>query len=95
MTKKHFIALADSIKEHNSNVAEGWLKSEPFDEEQLKTIAGFCYRENNRFDRQLWFDYIAGNCGPDGGKLNACTHGRDGQNIPVEHCLACKKDGAR
>jgi hypothetical protein len=67
MSKKTFIALADAIREHNQMVAEGTLQAAPFDAEQLKTLAGFCYRENHKFLKERWFDYIAGVCGPNGG----------------------------
>jgi hypothetical protein len=63
MTKKHFIALADAIREHN--------KFEPataFSEPQLRTLIEFCRRENSAFMATRWLDYIAGECGPNGGK---------------------------
>lgn len=65
MTKKHFIALADALREHNRLSAT----YTPFDAEQLDTLAAFCQSENPNFNRELWLDYIAGNCGPSGGKV--------------------------
>ncbi len=68
MTKKHFIALADAIREHN----EYWRV---FDTMQMLSIhnlnmlADFCKAQNSNFNRELWLDYIAGRCGPRGGKL--------------------------
>ena len=62
MTKKHFIALADAVRKHNK------LYVYEFGEFQLKTLADFCQSQNPRFDRQRWLDYIAGKCGPNGGK---------------------------
>jgi hypothetical protein len=31
-------------------------------------LADFCRTQNPRFDRERWLDYIAGKCGPNGGK---------------------------
>ena len=63
MTKKHFIALAKVIMDHNSMVV-----GDQFSENQLKTIAHFCHSQNPRFDRNKWFGYIKGTNGPNGGK---------------------------
>jgi hypothetical protein len=57
MTKKHFIALADAIRADRT-----------FTNYQLITLAEFCRDQNPRFDRERWLDYIAGKCGPNGGK---------------------------
>lgn len=69
MTKKHFIALADSIKEHNR------LACTPDDSRftayHLETLAEFCKRANMNFNRDRWFDYINGECGPNGGPVKA------------------------
>lgn len=62
MTKKHFIALADAIREHNKYAVN------PFDEEQIKRLAQFCQSQNSNFNHDRWFAYIAGKCGPNGGK---------------------------
>ena len=64
MTKKHFIALADAIREHNK-----YYQGSQFNTCQLETLAGYCGRQNANFNRELWLDYIAGKCGPRGGKL--------------------------
>jgi hypothetical protein len=67
MSKKHFVALADSIREHN-RVAR--LNSEnAFTADQLAALARFCVSENPRFKRERWLDYIAGQCGPNGGTV--------------------------
>ena len=66
MTKKEFIALADCI-----------IKSAPadrsafgtFSESAIKTLADFCASQNPAFNRARWLDYIAGKCGPSGGKV--------------------------
>lgn len=60
MTKKHFIALADKIKEQRLN---------KFSYDQLCILADFCYAQNTRFNRSRWLSYIAGECGKNGGKV--------------------------
>ena len=57
MTKKHFIDLADTLREYSS------------DRKLLNDIADFCKRMNSDFNKQRWLDYIDGKCGPSGGKL--------------------------
>lgn len=63
MSKKHFIALADAIRDHNRVVNNG----DRFTQEQLQTLASFCRRQNSNFMKDRWFDYIGGLCGPNGG----------------------------
>ena len=65
MTKKHFIALADAIKDHNRYDLAG----QPFTPAQIETIAAFCRSQNYQFKRGVFLGYIAGECGPSGGKL--------------------------
>jgi hypothetical protein len=67
MTKKHLVALADSIREHN-RVAK-FNGETVFTANQLATLARFCASENPRFKRERWLDYIAGHCGPNGGRV--------------------------
>ena len=59
MTKKHFIALADAIKQTHVT----------FTSEHLDVLADFCREQNPRFDRARWLGYIRGENGPNGGKL--------------------------
>jgi hypothetical protein len=66
MTKKHFITLADAIKEHNS--ADDIRGDNAFMPEHIETLADFCEAQNPRFDRGRWLNYIAGKCGANGGK---------------------------
>ena len=67
MSKKHFIALADDIREHNRcAVNNGEI---PFTPDQISVLATFCKRQNYNFNRERWLDYIAGECGPNGGKV--------------------------
>jgi hypothetical protein len=60
MSKKHFIALADAIKK-NQYVH--------FTDVQLGFLADFLKSQNPRFNADRWLDYIAGKCGPNGGKV--------------------------
>jgi hypothetical protein len=57
MTKKHFIALADSVR--NLDLTET----------QLDALARFCASQNPRFNYDRWMNYVRGACGPSGGKL--------------------------
>ena len=40
----------------------------PFSEEAIQALAGFCASQNPAFKRKRWLAYIAGECGPNGGK---------------------------
>jgi hypothetical protein len=69
MSKKDFVALADSIREHN-RLAN--LNGEnAFTDDQLVALARFCASQNPRFKHERWLDYIEGRCGPNGGTLAA------------------------
>jgi hypothetical protein len=73
MTKKHFIALADAIKRFDKDdrfvFCHGQVaNSRPFNEAQLIALANFCQSQNPNFNRERWLEYIAGTCGPGGGK---------------------------
>ncbi len=63
MSKKHFIALADAIRDHNR------YGPAPFTQEQIGALASFCRDQNGNFLAQRWVDYIAGECGPSGGAI--------------------------
>jgi hypothetical protein len=67
MSKKHFVALADSIREHN-RLAK-FNGETAFTVDQLAALARFCTNQNPRFKRERWLDYIAGDCGPNGGAV--------------------------
>ena len=56
MTKKHFIALANA------------LRGLEVSEDVIKALVGFCYNQNPNFNEHRWREYLAGNCGPSGGK---------------------------
>ena len=68
MTKKHFIALADAIRDYN-NAPGRVLKAFPFDTLQIKALANFCQSSNPNFNRERWLGYIAGENGKNGGKV--------------------------
>lgn len=66
MNKKDFIALADTLRP-----LLGANQDAPIPVSQrivLKYLADFCESQNPRFDRERWLGYIAGECGPNGGK---------------------------
>ncbi len=74
MTKRDFIALADTIKAlenyygaHYGDLTRG-ATVESVAKRYREALADFCQSQNPRFDYQLWLDYIAGKCGPSGGK---------------------------
>jgi hypothetical protein len=71
MTKKHFIALADSIRVHNTIKRDVWGKNAErmtFNDEQIDALANFCQASNSNFNRERWLGYIKGENGPSGGK---------------------------
>ena len=78
MSKKDFIALADSIKEFNRTAFWGTDKNgvrgtqnAPVQGDTLKMLADFCQSQNPNFMRDRWLDYIAGKCGKNGGAIKA------------------------
>lgn len=67
MSKKHFIALANMIRESTGTTGE----SAVFNKRQILILADFCSEQNPRFNRERWLAYIAGECGPNGGRVKA------------------------
>ena len=65
MSKKHFIALADAIREHTYNDT---TVSHEFTDGQLEVLGDFCQAQNPNFNRDRWLGYIAGTNGKNGGK---------------------------
>jgi hypothetical protein len=68
MSKKHFIRLADTIRaampsEGNSPAVFTHWKI------MRDALADFCQAQNPHFNRSRWLGYIAGECGPSGGKV--------------------------
>jgi hypothetical protein len=62
MTKKHFIAFAEYLKD-----TAGYC--EPFSTKQLEHLANFCHSQNSNFNEDRWLGYIAGTNGNNGGKV--------------------------
>ena len=63
MSKRHFIALANTIREFNTNPS----RDDMFSQENIEALADFCKSQNSNFNRERWLSYIAGECGPNGG----------------------------
>lgn len=63
MSKKHFIAMAQYIMQHNN------FESDKFTTGQLGSLARFCKSINAHFNGDRWLAYIAGECGPNGGAI--------------------------
>ena len=63
MTKKHFILLADYVRE-----ARKYTDTE-FTLLQIEHLANFCHAVNPRFNRDRWIGYISGTNGPCGGSV--------------------------
>lgn len=69
MEKRHFIALADMIREYNSKRIEDNAIEYVFDSLHIKALADFCEAQNPSFKRDRWMAYIAGEVGRNGGKV--------------------------
>ena len=67
MTKKDFIALADTIRNFNELHENGSETANHFDTQQLAVLAAHFKANYPAFNRDRWLDYIAGKCGPNGG----------------------------
>ena len=63
MTKQHFIALADHIRNARRMGLTDWT------DDVVGSLALFLTTQNPRFDHERWLNYIAGTHGPNGGKL--------------------------
>lgn len=66
MTKKHFIALADAIREFNTTAHKNGFGI-GFTAMQTDALADFCQSQNPQFNRSRWLGYIAGANGKNGG----------------------------
>lgn len=67
MSKKDFIALADTIKNANDTFEfNGELQ---FTELQIEALAEFCQSQNSNFKRERWLGYIKGENGKNGGQV--------------------------
>ncbi len=55
MTKKHFIALADAIREPiNTGTGLEHLRNSPFTQAQIERLADFCGQQNDRLQEMRW-----------------------------------------
>lgn len=68
MSKKHFIKLADIVREHNRLYPD-----DQFSENQLESLGDFCRSMNGSFMRDRWLGYIAGECGSSGGAIRKAS----------------------
>ena len=67
MSKKDFIALADTIRDYNETAED--IGQKPFDRRHLDVLASFCMDQNSQFKWSRWMDYVAGKCGKNGGAI--------------------------
>ena len=67
MTKKQFIALADSLVEFFETNA-GAEMDVMTRHVLINALAGFCQSQNPNFNRERWLGYVAGTNGKNGGK---------------------------
>ena len=65
MSKMHFIALADDLKQEKTH----WITQygESAFTELVNFTCRFCRGQNGRFNESRFRDYVAGDCGPNGG----------------------------
>ena len=70
MTKRHFIALADAIRTHNTSSLKGKYAGthHQFTDDQIEVLARFCGSQSSKFSESIWTGYAKGECGPSGGK---------------------------
>ena len=64
MTKKDFIALADALRKVG---VESYTDTATF-VQCVRLVADALAADNPRFDRDRWYRYVCGECGPNGGK---------------------------
>ena len=76
MTKKHFIALANAIREENAHSEKDGLPLMIDNAAQI-TLAAFCLQQNTELLRGRWIDYVEGRCGSNGGKVKATASTTD------------------
>jgi len=66
MTKQHFIALADWIRDYNDT---SFGHQFPFTSDHINALADFLQAQNPLFNRARWLGYLNGTCGPNGGEV--------------------------
>ena len=59
MTKKHFIALADTLRPFKDEMSY----------EMKQAIINFCWLQNKEFKADRWIGYLEGSNGKNGGKV--------------------------
>lgn len=71
MTKKHFIALADLIKDQNEQAKDlgALVAGGCFTEKMIRQLGDFCNQHGANFDRERWINYINGTHTVNGRKL--------------------------
>ena len=67
MTKKNFIALADSTRTFFETNAGAEMDVNTRNV-LINHLADFCQSQNSNFNRERWLGYIAGTNGKNGGK---------------------------
>lgn len=80
MTKKHFISLAAAIRDNRKVYSEAVIRK----------LAAWCWSENQDFNESRWLSYIAGECGPSGGRIKPP---RKPRTITPERKLARRLEG--
>lgn len=73
MSKKHFIALANvmrSVKYDSEHDGPEYAIAPKAFKRMVDRLANFCADQNPDFNRERWLSYLAGECGPSGGKLS-------------------------
>jgi len=74
MTKKHFIELADMLRDLHLEIecdqTTPQMKAGRYDQWQrtVNKLAVFCKSQNSQFMEGRWRAYIAGECGKNGGR---------------------------
>ena len=71
MSKQDFIELADTIRRELCGFRMVYDAQTPDVSVQkvVEVLAAFCKRQNYAFKKERWIDYIAGECGPNGGAI--------------------------
>jgi len=68
MSKKDFIALADTLRTLQPSPFSGDSVGNAYQFDcYVNALADFCAAQNPRFNRARWLGYINGTCGPNGG----------------------------
>lgn len=82
MSKKHFIELADVVRNNKPQASDNPSMCDPREfsaalwqwERMRNALADFCKSQNSMFKRDRWLAYINGECGPNGGAVTGGIH---------------------